>query len=92
MIVYQPNFLFLGGLKGGLKACQFALSLLNKIHLTHIEQRKLDGIGTLHVIFQSNRKIKFISNVDMLNVMSLNIALNLMIAVRGQALILYWLI
>ncbi|PAD65420.1 hypothetical protein CHH79_00160 [Bacillus siamensis] len=65
---------------------------MNKIHLTHIEQRKLDGIGTLHVIFQSNRKIKFISNVDMLNVMSLNIALNLMIAVRGQALILYWLI
>ena len=34
MIVYQPNFLFLGGLK----ACQFALSLLNKIHMTHIEQ------------------------------------------------------
>ncbi|CUX93660.1 protein of unknown function [Bacillus velezensis] len=38
MIVYQPNFLFLGGLK----ACQFTLTLLNKTHLTHIEQRKLD--------------------------------------------------
>ncbi|CDG29753.1 protein of unknown function [Bacillus velezensis UCMB5033] len=36
MIVYQSIFLFLGGVK----ACQFALSLLNKTHLTHIEQRK----------------------------------------------------
>lgn len=58
MNVYQPNFLFLGGLK----ACQFALSLLNKMHMTHIEQRNLDRVGTLHVIFQSSRKIKFISN------------------------------
>ncbi|RPK06406.1 hypothetical protein BSBH6_00029 [Bacillus subtilis] len=36
MIVYQPNFLFLEGVK----ACLFALSLLNKIHLTHIESKK----------------------------------------------------
>ncbi|AME05094.1 hypothetical protein AUL54_01520 [Bacillus sp. SDLI1] len=57
---------------------------MNKIHLTYIEQRKLDGIGTLHVIFQSNRKIKFISNVDTLNVMSLNMALNLMIFVNSK--------
>ncbi|QAR56923.1 hypothetical protein EBA29_01895 [Bacillus velezensis] len=38
MIVYQPNFLFLADVK----ACQFALSLLNKTYLTHIEQRKPD--------------------------------------------------